>query len=358
MKKAVAMTLLTATWVGLLGYTAYEEAQADVRRVVRDVRLVEDGVTTFHPTLSTNVYDFLDHLGITIGENDVLNVSNVSSTGSDFIPHHTPRIEIERSLHVEAMVDGMLTVHNLPPGSRVGNLVAIVEGLHGDVYFHGISRGDMLYYGQRIEFFTPQSHQFSSIVPIPYNIVHTYDPTLALGDSLVIVEGEFGQAEVVTEIIMLSGIRIDSRVISNQTITEPIDHVVALGTFEYVAAPTPRRVFQVPDPNLTSFTFGPPMIMEATAYTAGYESTRKRPGDPGYGITASGMRVEHGVVAVDPNVIPLGTPLYVEGYGFAIAADVGGAIRGHSIDLFMYNLEDAIRFGRRNVTVFILTENP
>jgi len=94
--------------------------------------------------------------------------------------------------------------------------------------------------------------------------------------------------------------------------------------------------------------------MEATAYTSGYGCTGKLPCDPWYGITASGMHVRHGVVAVDRTLIPLGTRLYVEGYGFAIAADVGGAIRGYKIDLFMYCINDARRFGRRHINVWIL----
>jgi 3D (Asp-Asp-Asp) domain-containing protein len=55
--------------------------------------------------------------------------------------------------------------------------------------------------------------------------------------------------------------------------------------------------------------------------------------DPSYGITATGVPVTRGIVAVDPSVIPLGTEMYIPGYGYAIAADTGGAIRGNMIDL-------------------------
>ena len=87
-------------------------------------------------------------------------------------------------------------------------------------------------------------------------------------------------------------------------------------------------------------------IMEATAY---YD-------DP---ITASGtkpVRDPNGwsTVAVDPNIIPLGTKLYIKGYGYAIAEDTGGVIKGYKIDLFMNSRQECNEFGRKNVEVQIL----
>ena len=83
--------------------------------------------------------------------------------------------------------------------------------------------------------------------------------------------------------------------------------------------------------------------MEATAYSGG-------------GTTASGMAAAVGRVAVDPRVIPLGTRLYIEGYGYAVAADTGGAIKGNRIDLFFETYDEAISFGRRKVTVYVLAD--
>jgi 3D (Asp-Asp-Asp) domain-containing protein len=79
-------------------------------------------------------------------------------------------------------------------------------------------------------------------------------------------------------------------------------------------------------------------------------------GEPGVGtITFSGLPVRIGVVATDPAVIPLGTLLYVEGYGYAVAADTGGAIKGHRIDLFTDNFRQAsIEFGIQRRMVYIL----
>jgi 3D (Asp-Asp-Asp) domain-containing protein len=86
--------------------------------------------------------------------------------------------------------------------------------------------------------------------------------------------------------------------------------------------------------------------MEATAYIASDGN--------GDGITAMGLVAQHGVVAVDPGVIPLGTRLYIPGYGEAIAADTGGAIYGNRIDLCMNSYGEAMNFGRRYVTVYVL----
>lgn len=66
------------------------------------------------------------------------------------------------------------------------------------------------------------------------------------------------------------------------------------------------------------------------------------------------MIARPGVVAVDPNVIPLGSRLYIPGYGMAIAADTGGAIRGNRIDLLMDSYDAAMNFGRQSVEVYVL----
>jgi 3D (Asp-Asp-Asp) domain-containing protein len=66
------------------------------------------------------------------------------------------------------------------------------------------------------------------------------------------------------------------------------------------------------------------------------------------------MYPQYGVVAVDPRVIPLGTRLFVEGYGSAIAGDTGGAIKGNRIDLCFNSDDEAEKVGRRTVRVLIL----
>ena len=107
----------------------------------------------------------------------------------------------------------------------------------------------------------------------------------------------------------------------------------------------------------TISTAGSGSAADTGRYQAAYtmEATAYLPSDGGgSGITASGMVARRGVVAVDPNVIPLGTRLYIPGYGEAIAADTGGAIRGDRIDLCMESYGEAMQFGRRYVTVYVI----
>ncbi|MBU4193825.1 MAG: hypothetical protein KKF66_02355, partial [Actinobacteria bacterium] len=88
------------------------------------------------------------------------------------------------------------------------------------------------------------------------------------------------------------------------------------------------------------------LTMRATAYS---------PEEPGLSdTTASGLKAGKGVVAVDPSVIPLGTRLYIDGYGYAIAADTGGAIKGNRIDLCFDTLQEVTAYGCRTVKVEIL----
>jgi len=67
-----------------------------------------------------------------------------------------------------------------------------------------------------------------------------------------------------------------------------------------------------------------------------------------------GAKTRRGIVAVDPRVIPLGTHMFIKGYGYAVAADTGGAIKGRRVDLFFKSKRDAVKWGRRPVDIYIL----
>ena len=100
----------------------------------------------------------------------------------------------------------------------------------------------------------------------------------------------------------------------------------------------------------TNNTASKELIVEASAYTASCEGCT--------GITATGINLKTNpnakVISVDPAVIPLGSKVYVEGYGEAIAGDTGGAIKGNRIDVFFPSQQDAINFGVKKLKVTIL----
>lgn len=98
---------------------------------------------------------------------------------------------------------------------------------------------------------------------------------------------------------------------------------------------------ETPSQNSGSYT----TKMEATAYTATGNKT------------ATGTVPKKGTVAVDPSVIPLGTELYVEGYGKGVAEDTGGAIKGNIIDVYMDSEQEARQWGRKTVNVTIYNYN-
>lgn len=103
------------------------------------------------------------------------------------------------------------------------------------------------------------------------------------------------------------------------------------------------------DQNQVSRGYSRTLTMVATGYTDAPEENYPYAGMPSY----IGLPLARGIVAVDPNVIPMGTKLYIEGYGEAIAADQGGAIKGNRIDLFFDSKAEAYNWGMKTVKVYI-----
>lgn len=93
---------------------------------------------------------------------------------------------------------------------------------------------------------------------------------------------------------------------------------------------------------------------DVSAYTAGYESCGKLPSHPAYGITANGNKVRKGIIAADTNVLPFGTKVYIEDLGIFVVDDTGSAIKGNRIDIYMDNLDEAVKFGRQERKLIVL----
>jgi len=102
----------------------------------------------------------------------------------------------------------------------------------------------------------------------------------------------------------------------------------------------------------------PKKTVVATGYTAGFESTGKYKGNPEYGITYSGVKVKrdlYSTVAADINVFPIGTILFIPGYGYGVVADIGGAIKGNELDLYYKTVEDVYqKWGKKKLDVYVV----
>lgn len=188
--------------------------------------------------------------------------------------------------------------------------------------------------------------------PINFKVVEQTTTRLARGDRRVSNRGIAGQKEKVYRVAYENNKIVSKKLISERIVSNPVNQVVEVGIEPLFAMARGGG----------DFRYSKVITMSASAYTAGFESTGKNPGDRGYGRTATGMIARRGVVAVDPSVIPLGTKLYIEDsngsgkYGYAIAADRGRAIVGNRIDLFYETLSEALRFGRRSVKVYVIEE--
>ncbi|NLW23483.1 MAG: DUF348 domain-containing protein [Tissierellia bacterium] len=183
---------------------------------------------------------------------------------------------------------------------------------------------------------------------IPHDEIVKKTDKLDLGVVNVIQKGEDGLKKVKIKKVYENGQLISEDIIGEEVVKEPVPKITEKGTRN------------VKTSSRGNFRYKKVLTMTATAYDLSYESTGKRPGDKYYGITASGTKARRGVVAVDPRVIPLGTRLYVESldgtkdYGFCVAEDTGGAIKGNKIDLFFPTAAEVRNFGRRKVKVYIL----
>ena len=131
---------------------------------------------------------------------------------------------------------------------------------------------------------------------------------------------------------------IENSLAQDPTVETPFEEVSTVEPVE-----PPQDVVETPNGYLP---YSQVMGMEATAYLPTDGSAE--------GITAMGIPATYGIVAVDPAIIPLGSRVYIPGYGEALAADTGGAIYGYRIDLCMEDYWQAMDFGRRNVTVFVV----
>ncbi len=175
--------------------------------------------------------------------------------------------------------------------------------------------------------------------PVQFAVVTKKDESLEKGQEKIISTGKQGRVSKQYEVVLENGQEVSRKLMTEQNVLKKQDKVVAVGTKD-LAMQVSRGEVET----------GKEFYVEATAYTAYCNGCSGR--------TATGLDVRANpnmkVIAVDPRVIPLGTKVYVDGYGYAVAADTGGAIKGYIIDLLMPSKAEAYRWGRKKVKIKIL----
>ncbi|MGG0791801.1 MULTISPECIES: G5 and 3D domain-containing protein [Bacillaceae] len=179
--------------------------------------------------------------------------------------------------------------------------------------------------------------------PVDFAVITKKDDSLSKGKEKIVKEGKDGLISKEYEVIKENGKEVKRELLSEKVVNKKQDKVVTVGTRTTVAQAS-RGVTNV------SSSSGKEIYVSSTAYTASCKGCS--------GVTSTGVDLKSNpgakIIAVDPNVIPMGSKVYVDGYGYAVAADKGGAIKGNRIDVFFSSKNDAYRWGVKRVKVRVL----
>lgn len=208
--------------------------------------------------------------------------------------------------------------------------------------------------GQKIEVVRVEEKVVKENEDINFEVVVKNNKNLDKSIRRTIQNGELGKKEITSKLVFENGKQIGREILSTKVISEPKNKIVEQGTKEKIVFKGPSSSNSNLGSNGNTNNGGgssqatgiKTMVMESTAYYQG-------------SITATGTRPRRNpgglsTVAVDPRVIPLGSKLYIEGYGYAIAEDTGGAIKGNIVDVFLNSHNECRNWGRRYVKVTLV----
>lgn len=316
---------------------------------VKHIELVVDGESRKVKTQVNLVGELLTEQDITIGEHDAVSAPLTAS-----LKDH-PRIEVRYAHPVTVYADGQKreiwtaarTVEEVLKQANValGELDRVNRGL-----------ADSVQSGDEIRVTRVDKKLETESKAIPFSVVKRHDPTLAKGKEKVLQRGQPGYLQETYERIYEDGKLVSETLLASETTQLSTDEIVAIGSKSEVA------ILSAASPDVQTvtkdgITFGAKRVIEATltAYYAGVQSTGKSEDHPQYGITYTGTTVTEGrTVAVDPDVIPFGWWIYIEGYGFRRAEDKGSGVRGNWVDIYFDSLEAAESFGKKKGTVYVI----
>lgn len=308
---AALMVLLVA-----LGYLTYMWLQ-------KDVTIFIDEQVTQVKTFKSTVEEVLEEAGIELYAQDVIKPALEQKITEDQV------IEITRAINVVVEVDGKkLYVDSIP--SQVSDVLALAKVELGEKDIVEPSLGEKVEKGTVVMVSRITEELITEKQKVAYQAERKEDKTLERGIRKILQRGKNGIKENTIKVTYQDGKEINREIVSTKTLVKPVNQVVAYGVMQVASRGGQRIDFQKA------------LEVTATAYTHTGNRTR------------TGTYPKVGTIAVDPKVIPLGSKLYVEGYGFAKAEDTGGAIKGNKIDVFLETKNEALRWGRKKVKVYVL----
>ncbi len=231
-------------------------------------------------------------------------------------------ITIERATPVSVYADGQFFLTRTRQPTVADLLGDLGLALTGQDYVFPAA-GQTLRAGDRVQLVRVTEAQIIEEEPIPFTTSYVPDPDLELDQQRTLQEGQEGILHREIAVRLEDGLEVSRVVQAEWVAQQPEPRVVAYGT---------RIVFHTLETPGGPIQYWRVLHMLATSYsplTAGH----KQPGDPFFGLSATGAEVVRGIVATDPRVVGLGTRLYIPGYGLGQALDVGGAVKGMRVDL-------------------------
>jgi 3D (Asp-Asp-Asp) domain-containing protein len=328
---ALTLSLVTA---GYLTHPVSVLAAASENAAQQTVVFQSQQTETVQLTSARTVGDFLKERGITVGPADYVHPSLDTPVSPDMQIEYSASVPVtlanggdRRSIATNAADIGALLEER---GIRLGTYDKVSPSL-----------ADPVVAGETIRVTHIAKWISAQTIRIAPKTVRGIDFALPPGKTKIISPGRPGERVAIISFTNTDG-KLSKRVLASHVLRLPRVRIIAEGVGTYAAfADFAQRGLQK-----TAYIAANAMDMIATAYTASCAGCS--------GYTATGYRAGRGIVAVDPRVIPLGTKLFIPGYGFAIAGDTGGAIVGNRIDLGFNSYGDAIQFGRRPIKVYTL----
>jgi uncharacterized protein YabE (DUF348 family) len=327
------ISLRSEDYLSLAADTKVQNNLAIVWKPAKQVEVIQDQEKKTYWTAADTVKDFLKEQNIVLNEHDQLNLNPDAKLKKDM------KIAIQRAFPLKLVVGGKeqdvwstsTTVADFlsQQGITLNKLDRVEPELKQTV------TKDAVINVIRVEKVTDVVEE-----PIKYAVITKNDKNLEKGKQKVVSEGQEGLLSKSYEVVLENGKEVSRKLVSEKKMKEKQDKVVAMGT-KVLVAQVSRG---------SSEPAGREFYVTSTAYTASCNGCS--------GFTATGINLRANpnikVIAVDPSVIPLGTKVWVEGYGYAIAADKGSAVKGHKIDVFVPTKSEAYRWGRKRVKIKIL----